>query len=345
MEKDAKMPHREAPRETTVGHDNPFDVVVVGAGPAGLSAALVLGRMRRRVLLVDTDAPAHAIADGVHGFLGQDGTPPMQLRATAREQLKPYPSVELRPLGACLVHRMDDGSLEIVLDDGTRERTARLLLAHGMRYDLPDLAGAQDLWGSRVFHCPYCHGWEVRDQRVAVHGCTERAVHQALLLSSLTEDVVVFCEHADAFSPEQADHLAALGIDIEARPVRRLEEHEGEVRVILEDGSAVGRDAVFVQPELTLATDLAASLGAELTDRGTVATDETGLSTISGVYVAGDATTPVQSVAVAAATGARAAYAINADLATPRTHPAPPTADRPRAVRTTSTDASGHRSR
>src|SRR3954470_9279653 len=164
------------------------DVVIVGAGPAGLSAALVLGRMRRAVLVVDTDAPAHAVSDGVHGFLAQDGTPPVKLRAIGREQLKPYTSVALRPLAARRAHIDDDG-FELGLGDGTRARTARLLLAHGMRYELPDLDGVSDVWATRVFHCPYCHGWEVREQRVAVYGCSERAVHQALLLSSVTEDV------------------------------------------------------------------------------------------------------------------------------------------------------------
>jgi thioredoxin reductase len=185
-----------------------------------------------------------------------------------------------------------------------------------MRYDLPEVEGLAGLWGNRVFHCPYCHGWEVRDQLVAVYGCSDRAVHQALLLASLAEDIVLLCEDAAAVSSDQLAHLARAGIRVELRPVRRVAERDDAVHIALTDGSNLVRSAIFVQPSLTLATNLAASLGAGLTDAGTVATDATGLSTVPGLYVAGDAATPVQSVAVASASGARAAYAINAELAT-----------------------------
>src|SRR3954468_3721574 len=182
------------------------DVVIVGAGPAGLSAALVLGRMRRAVLVVDTDAPAHAVSDGVHGFLAQDGTPPMHLRAIGRDQLKPYVSVETWQLAALLARTSEGGAFEVNLQGGSTVRARRLLLAHGMRYDLPEVEGLACLWGKRVFHCPYCHGWEVRDQLVAVYGCSDRAVHQALLLASLAEDIVLLCEDAAAVSSDQLAH-------------------------------------------------------------------------------------------------------------------------------------------
>lgn len=304
---------------TQASEHHRFDVVIVGAGPAGLSAALVLGRMRRSVLVVDTDAPAHAVSDGVHGFLAQDGTPPVELRSIGREQLTPYTTVEVRHVAARRVRLGDDG-FELGLGDGTRVRAARLLLAHGMRYELPDLDGLADVWATRAFHCPYCHGWEVRDQRVAVYGCSARAVHQALLLSSLTADVVLLCEHAGALTPEQREQLSLAGIEIEPRAVARVDERDGALRLTFDHGEEHARDALFVQPRLELASDLAASLGADLTEAGTVATDETGLSSIAGLYVAGDAATPVQSVAVATGSGARAAYAINADLAIPGNH-------------------------
>ena len=304
------------PRKTNETDHEPFRRRGRRRRPAGLSAALTLGRMRRKVLVLDTDAPAHAVSDGVHGFLAQDGTPPVELRAIGREQLKPYTSVGLRPLAAGRAHIQGDG-FELGLADGTRIRTARLLLAHGMRYELPDLDGIADVWAKRVFHCPYCHGWEVRDQRVAVYGCSDRAVHHALLLSSLTEDVVLLCEHASALTPDQHDQLSSAGVDIERRPVKRIDEHQDALHVAFVSGDDLARDALFVQPKLTLASDLAASLGADLTETGTVAVDEAGVSTVPGLYVAGDAATPVQSVAVATASGARAAYAITADLAIP----------------------------
>ena len=141
----------------------PFDVLIVGAGPPGLSAALVLGRMRRRVLILDTDAPAHAVSEEVHGFLSQDGTPPADLRRLGGEQLLPYTTVELRPVEARSARRLPDGGFKLDLEDGSHVAGRRLVLAHGVHYGLPDLEGVAELWGTRVFHCPYCHGWEVRD--------------------------------------------------------------------------------------------------------------------------------------------------------------------------------------
>jgi thioredoxin reductase len=269
------------------------DVLIVGAGPSGLSAALVLGRMRRRALVLDTGAPAHAVSEAVHGFLAQDGTPPPVLRRTGREQLAPYDTVEVRDVGAEGVRRLDDGTFELQLGESARAAGRHMLLAHGMHYGLPDVAGLAPLWGSRVFHCPYCHGWEVRGRRIGVIDSGERAAHQAELLSSLSDDVAIV---------RDAD-------------IERVDEHDRDVLVALRGGTALTRDALFIQPALTLASDLAVTLGADLTEAGAVAVDPAGQSSIEGLYAAGDAATAVQSVAVAAGSGARAAYAINASLA------------------------------
>jgi thioredoxin reductase len=295
---------------------NALDVLIVGAGPAGLNASLVLGRMRRHVLLLDTESPAHAVAAEVHGFLGQDGTPPSDLRRLGRDQLKPYITVELRKVAARAARRLTDGGFELTLDDGSSVTGRRLLLADGMRYGLPDLPGLADLWGRKVFHCPYCHGWEVRDQRLGVYGGGERAVHQALLLLSLSDDVVVFPASATVFTVEQLRSLVAAGIDVRTDHVEHVEQLQGDVRLVMQGGAVVERDALFIQPRLSLASGLASSLGAELTDSGSVAVDATGQSGVGGLYVAGDASSPVQSVAVATGGGARAAYAINASLLT-----------------------------
>jgi thioredoxin reductase len=306
---------KEGKMTSTTEYDA-YDVVIAGAGPAGLNAALVLGRMRRRVLVLDTDSPAHAVSQEVHGFLTQDGTRPLDLRRLGREQLRPYTTVELRNVAAGTARRPADEAFELRLADGTSVTGNRLLLAHGMHYGLPDLPGLAELWTTNVFHCPYCHGWELRDQRLAVYGGGERAVHQALLLTSLSDDVAVFCASDTAFSVEQVRGLVAAGIDVHAEPVDRLEQREGAVEVVLQGRAPVIRDALFIQPKLSLASDLATTLGAALTDTGSVAVDATGQSTISGLYAAGDAGSPVQSVAVAAGSGARAAYAINASLLT-----------------------------
>jgi thioredoxin reductase len=183
-----------------------------------------------------------------------------------------------------------------------------------MHYGLPAVTGLAELWGTDVFHCPYCHGWEVQDQRLAVYGSGERAVHQALLLTPLSDDVAVFCDSPTAFSMDQKRQLAAAGIDVRTEHVERIDKRYDGMHIVLHEHSPVARDALFIQPQLTLASDLAVTLGAELTDTGTVAIDPTGQSSVPGLYIAGDAATPVQSVAVATGSGARAAYAINASL-------------------------------
>src|SRR6476620_2394548 len=147
-----------------IAGSNEYDVLIVGAGPAGLNAALVLGRMRRRVLVVDTDAPAHAVSRAVHGFLAQDGTRPSDLRRVGRQQLGPYTTVELRHVSACAARKLDDDDFALELADDGWVTGRRLLLAHGMHYGLPAVTGLAELWGTSVFHCPYCHGWEVQDQ-------------------------------------------------------------------------------------------------------------------------------------------------------------------------------------
>ena len=292
-----------------------FDVVVVGGGPAGLSAALVLGRMRRRVLLLDTDAPANAVSHAMHGFLSRDGTPPVEVRRVSRQQLEAYASVELRGVAALAARRLPAGGFEVDLGDGTAVAARRLLLAHGMRYGLPGVDGVAEAWGRHVFHCPYCHGWEVRDRAIGVYGGGDRAVHQALLLVSLSEDVVLLTDGDADLPAEQREHLAAAGIAVVDAPVERIAEDGGGLSIVLAGGASLARDALFIQPTLTLASDLATSLDAALTEAGSVETDAAGQTSVPGLFAAGDAGTVVQSVAVSTGSGARAAYAINAELA------------------------------
>lgn len=291
-----------------------LDVIVVGGGPAGLTAALILGRMRRSVLLADTGAPANAVSDAMHGFLAQDGVPPAQVRRVAAGQLDAYTSVERRSAAAVAARRVADG-FEVEFDDGETATGQRLLLAHGMRYGLPEVEGLAELFGERVFHCPYCHGWEARDEPIVVYASTERAVHQALLLTSLSSEVAVLAGGAPV-ADRGRQKLREAGVEVVDDAVRRVMRSAEGLRVeFATERADLESHALFVQPDLSLATDLGPSLGAALAPNGSVATDEAGQSSVSGLYAAGDAGSPVQSVAVATGTGARSAYALNASLA------------------------------
>jgi thioredoxin reductase len=264
-----------------------FDVVVVGGGPAGQSAALVLGRMRRRVLVLDTESPANAVSNAMHGFLSRDGAPPAEVRRVAREQLRAYETVEYRRLAARAARRRPAGGFEVDLEDGTEVAARRLLLAHGMRYGLPGLEGVAEAWGRHVFHCPYCHGWEVRDRAIAVYGGGHRAVHQALLLRSLSDDVVLLTDGGPDLPAEQRQHLAAAGVERVDGRVERIAEDGGRLRIVLTGRAPLARHALFIQPELALASDLAASLGAALTEVGSVETDAAGQTSARDLYAAG----------------------------------------------------------
>ncbi len=290
--------------------DSRFDVAIVGGGPAGLAAALVLGRMRRRVLLLDADDPAHGVSDAVHGFLGHDGTPPLELRRIGREQLRPYESVSVRM--ATVDEAMAAPAGFSVRSGETTSEAGVLLLATGARYEPPPIEGMAQVWAKGAYHCPYCHGWEVRDQPLAVYGTG--AAHLALVVTSLSDDVVLLTDGSD-LDPDEAERLRAAGVAIREDAVARLEAEGGSLaRVVFADGSADARTGLFFVPSFTL-SPLAAQLGCELDESGAVVIDEERRTSVPGVFAAGDATTDKQAVVLAAAAGSRAAYAINAALA------------------------------
>ena len=288
-----------------------FDVVIVGGGPAGLAASLVLGRMRRRVLLLDADDPAHAPSEGVYGLFGHDGTPPLELRRTAREQLEPYESVTVRMVAAEAIRKTPGGFS--VLADGEDDSAGVLLLSPGVRYELPPIEGAAEVWARGVFHCPYCHGWEVRDRPLAAYGA--EAAGLALMLTSLSDDVVLITNGDSKLEPDERTRLEAAGVAIRDDPVARLEAEDGRLsRIRFRDGSSDDRAGLFFVPEFT-PSPLPAQLGCELDEKGSMVIDEEGRTSVPAVFAAGDATVGKAAVVLAAAAGSRAAYAINAELA------------------------------
>jgi thioredoxin reductase len=305
-----------------------YDVVVVGGGVAGLSGALLLARSRRSVLVVDAGEPRNAPANGVHGFLSRDGVNPLALLELGRAEVRGYGAEILDGRVSSAARDVRAGGFAVTLDDNRVVSARRLLVTTGLVDELPDVPGVRERWGRDVVHCPYCHGWEVRDQAVGVLASGPKAVHVALLFRQLTSDVVLFTHTAPALTDEQAEQLAARDIRVVTGVVDGLEVVDDRLTgVRLGDGAVVARQALAVTPRLVARSQVLASLGLHPTAHPlgigeSIAADATGLTEIPGVWVAGNVTDLVAQVVNAAASGASAAAAINADLVAEETRQA-----------------------
>ena len=295
-----------------------FDVAVIGGGAAGLSAALVLSRARRAVLVIDAGSPRNAPAAGVHGFLTRDGISPAELIETGQQEVAKYGGLVVR--GQAQAARRAAGGFEVTLDDGTLVTARRLVVTTGLVDELPAVPGLRERWGRDVLHCPYCHGWEFSDQAIGVLGSGPLSMHQASLFRQWTDDVVFFTHTAPALTDEQAEELAARGIRVIEGMVDSLEIADDRLTgVRMQDGAVVARRALVVAPRFVARSQVLADLGLRPTDHALgigeyVAADAAGKTEIPGVWVAGNVTDLRAQVVVAAAGGATVAAAVNADL-------------------------------
>jgi thioredoxin reductase len=297
-----------------------YDVIVIGGGAAGLSGAVALARSRRSVLVADAGEPRNSPAGHVHNFLTRDGTPPEELYAAGRAEVARYGGhVEAGKVTSL----SRDGELFLAEVNGRAVTARRLLVATGLRDELPDVPGLAERWGIDVLHCPYCHGWEVRDQRVGILATGPGAVHQALLFRQLTPHVTVLRHTAAPFAAEQAEQLSAVGIPVIDGRVTRVETAASRLTgVRLADGSRVAFDALIVAPKFVANADLLTPFGlapVEVVFGGQViatriVADPSGATSVPGIYVAGNVADPQAQVIVAAAAGLMAGAAINADL-------------------------------
>jgi thioredoxin reductase len=287
-----------------------YDVMVVGGGAAGLNAALVLGRARRRVAVVDAGMPRNAPAAHMQGFLSRDGMPPADLLAAGRAEVTAY--------GVELV----DGEV-VAIEPGFVARLAggrvvqarRILVATGVLDELPDIPGVRERWGRDLLHCPYCHGWEVRDQPLGVLGTQAGSVVHALLVRQWSDDVAFFVHRSD-LTPDERVQLAARGVRvIEGQVARLVVAGDRLTGVELTDGRVIARSAMFIRPgNVPHADGLLAALGCEVDVAGFVTVDATGRTSTLGVWAAGNVVDPRAQVITAAGAGSAAAIAINADL-------------------------------
>ncbi|MGX7705938.1 NAD(P)/FAD-dependent oxidoreductase [Methylobacterium sp. Gmos1] len=290
------------------------DVIIVGGGPAGLSAALILGRCRRRVLLIDSGHPRNAVTPRMHGFLGRDGRAPGDLRDEGRRELAAYDTVEIWDGRVADAVRRPDG-FRVVMDDQRRADARRMILATGLRTDLPAIEGFSEFWGHGVHHCPYCDGFENGDRPLAVYGRGEAGKGLALELTAWSRDLTLCTDGPCDLDAPERDRLARHGIWIEERAVARLEGEDGRfARVRLRDGTALSYAALFFVTGPCIPSPLVERLGCDLSRKGTVPTGDYEETNVPGLYVAGDASRRVQLAIVAAAEGAMAAFAINTEL-------------------------------
>lgn len=303
------------------------DVMVVGGGAAGLSGALALARARRSVLVVDAGEPRNALAAGVHNYLGREGMSPSELLATGRAEVAGYGGTVVAGRVVSAWPLAGDGAgrrrFEVALADGTEVVARRLLVTSGLVDELPDIAGLAQRWGREVLHCPYCRGWEVRDQAIGVLATGPLGVHQALMFRQSSADVTLFRHTAPDPTDEQWDQLAGRGIAVVDGEVAGVEVVDDRLTGLrLRSGQVVACQAVVIAPRFTARRDVLASLGLEVAEHkigdhvlgSAVPADSAGATEIPGVWVAGNVADLRAGVINAAAAGFTAAAAINADL-------------------------------
>lgn len=306
--------------------DETVDAVVIGGGAAGLNGALMLARSRRSVVVIDSGTPRNAPAEGVHGLLGLDGTPPAELLERGRAEVRGYGGTVLsgEVIKAAAADPSADGDprFTVTLADGATLHTRRLLVATGLRDVLPDVPGLAEHWGRSVVHCPYCHGWEVRDEPIGVLATGPMSVHQALLFRQLTDDLVYFTRGTTLDDDARA-RFAARGIRVVETPVAQVvaANDGGIAGVRLDDGQVVARRVLAVATTMLPRVEGLEDLGLPLQDLPNgmgrhVVTGMAGTTEVPGVWVAGNTADASAQVGASAAAGALAGAHINADLVT-----------------------------
>jgi len=295
--------------------DRLWDVVIVGAGPAGVSAALVLGRCCRAVLVCDAGEPRNWAAAEMHGFLSRDRIDPDEFRRLARGDLAHYPNVELREARVQAARRLRDGTFRVRFAAGGGARARKLLIATGLADELPDLPGAADFYGAGVYHCPYCDGYEHRDAPLAAYGRGARGFEMARALTAWSRDVTLLGDGPAGLGARQRRALARNGVRVVEERIARLAGRDGRLAAVeLEGGERLAIEALFFDLPSRPQSRLAERIGCRLTEKGGIRRGAYEASDVPGVFVAGNILRDVQLSIVAAAEGARAAFGINRAL-------------------------------
>ncbi len=292
-----------------------YDAVIIGAGPAGLSAALNLARARRRVLVLDSNRPRNSATFHAHGFLSRDGISPLELRRLGREELEAYPEASYERAVVSLVEALDTGGFTVSYA-GSSAHSQTVILATGLREIAPTLPSLRAFYGTSIHSCMECDGYEYADRPLALIGETDDLTERALLMSQWSRDLIVFTNGVGTVSESDEARLAGLGIRVDRREMTDVAgDRSGVTGVTLADGETVPRSGVFIRPQYEAVLDFVEPLGLHRDDHGLVAVDGLGRTSVPGVYAIGDVTPPgPQQLIVAAGSGARVAATVNRDL-------------------------------
>ncbi|WP_257352052.1 NAD(P)/FAD-dependent oxidoreductase [Pseudalkalibacillus decolorationis] len=293
-----------------------LDCAIIGGGPAGLNAALVLGRAKRKVILFDNDQPRNAVTQESHGFITRDGVSPREFRALAHQDISKYPSVKIKKSKIVEVKKESSSMFNLITHEGKSFLCRKIIVATGLKESLPNVNGIRDYYGKSIFSCPYCDGWELREQPLVLISENKHVSHMAKVIYQWSKDLVV-CTNGNKIIPETEQQLLKRkGIRIKEERIIHLRGSDGKLeKVVFEDGTEMERTGGFVTTELGQFNDLASALGCKMSKNGGIIADDLGRTNVQDVYAAGDTSLsgPSQLI-ISAAQGVRAAMGVNFDL-------------------------------
>ncbi|GEK34578.1 NAD(P)/FAD-dependent oxidoreductase [Kurthia sibirica] len=292
-----------------------YDCIIIGGGPAGLNAALVLGRSRRNVLIFDSNEPRNAVTNESHGYLTRDGITPSEFREIGYKEILKYPTVEHKSEKVTVVEKI--GNHFLIVTENNTVKTRKVLISTGLKEILPDLKGLKDKYGKSLFYCPYCDGWELRDRPLIVISENPGVHHLAKLLYNWSKDLIV-CTNGqqNIFSEEQEQQLSSKNIRVITKEIAALHGDNGQLEEVeFSDGNRINRTGGFIIPKWFNQLKFSENLGYDVNEHGAILTDNFGTSTVPGLFAAGEAATGTPTLLIiSAASGSIAAARINLEL-------------------------------